>query len=136
MKIIFVGCAIVALLAVLDILWFQFAGNFFKNQIGAIARLAESGEWNVRIMPALGVYGLMALAIMVFVLPLTNTVQQAVLYGALFGFISYGIYDLTNLATLSAWTIKFAAVDMVWGSFLCATATAGAFWLSRIASFS
>lgn len=39
-------------------------------------------------------------------------------YGAFLGFLAYGTYDLTNLATLKAWSWQVVAVDVPWGTFL------------------
>ena len=44
--------------------------------------------------------------------------MYALIYGALFGGISYATYDLTNLATLKGWTLLVTAVDMTWGVIL------------------
>ena len=50
----------------------------------------------------------------------TGTWITAALYGALFGFIAYATYDLTNLATLSGWPVMMSVVDMIWGAVLTA----------------
>ncbi len=51
---------------------------------------------------------------------------QAALSGAILGFIAYGTYDMTNLATLKNWPITMTVVDMAWGTLLTsASATAG-----------
>ena len=42
----------------------------------------------------------------------------ALIYGALFGFFSYGVYDLTNMATLRNWTLTITLADLCWGTFL------------------
>jgi len=34
---------------------------------------------------------------------------------ALFGFFSYAVYDLTNLATLRDWPLGLSLLDMAWG---------------------
>jgi uncharacterized membrane protein len=34
----------------------------------------------------------------------------------------YGLYDLTNYATLKGYTLEMTVVDMAWGTFLCGTA--------------
>jgi uncharacterized membrane protein len=120
--IIISSAAILFLL--LDLLWFSFAGNFFKGEIGSIARLTADGAWNVRYIPALLVYALMAIGLCVFVLPHATSVLGAFVLGALFGLIGYGLYDLTNLATLSTWTVRFVVVDMAWGTLLCGTVSA------------
>jgi uncharacterized membrane protein len=53
--------------------------------------------------------------------------RTALAKGALFGFFAYATYDLTNLATLKAWSLKVSLLDMAWGALLTAlTASAGA----------
>ena len=50
----------------------------------------------------------------------------ALIYGALFGFFSYGVYDFTNMATLRNWTATITAADVIWGTVLTGiSATAG-----------
>jgi uncharacterized membrane protein len=46
---------------------------------------------------------------------------SAVLYGALFGLVTYATYDLTNLATLKDWPLTVTVVDLVWGTVLAAS---------------
>lgn len=50
-----------------------------------------------------------------------GSVSKAVLLGALFGFVTYGTYDLTNLATLKNWPLIVTLVDLVWGTLLSAS---------------
>lgn len=40
-------------------------------------------------------------------------------YGALMGFLSYAMYDLTNLTFLKNYSLAFTMVDIAWGTFLC-----------------
>ena len=51
-----------------------------------------------------------------FVFPMAKTRKQAVLLAALLGGLVYAVYDLTNLATLSRWTVAFAVRDIAWGA--------------------
>jgi uncharacterized membrane protein len=46
---------------------------------------------------------------------------SASIYGALFGFFSYGVYDFTNMATLRNWTLTITLADVVWGTILTGT---------------
>ncbi len=46
------------------------------------------------------------------------SVWRAVILGALFGFVAYATYDLTNLATLKNWPLTITIIDMVWGAVL------------------
>lgn len=47
--------------------------------------------------------------------------SHALLFGALFGLITYATYDLTNLATLKEWPVVVTIVDLVWGMVLSAS---------------
>lgn len=50
---------------------------------------------------------------------------QTVGMAALFGFLAYATYDLTNLATLRRWPIGLSVMDMAWGTCVSAAAAAG-----------
>ena len=47
------------------------------------------------------------------------------------GVITYGIYDLTNYATLDKWSIRYVVVDIAWGGTICGIATIAASKLDR-----
>lgn len=53
--------------------------------------------------------------------------RAAGLYGALFGFMAYGTYDITNLATIRDWPVVVALVDISWGTALTALAAITAY---------
>ena len=56
-----------------------------------------------------------------------QSLGRAVLFGALFGLVTYAAYDLTNLATLEGFPLTVAVVDMAWGMVLCGTISAVTF---------
>jgi len=128
MKLILIFVLFVAL----DLIWFKFSGSFFKGEVSSIARLNADGSWDVRLVPAILVYLVMSVGIVWFVLPQVNSVTSALVWGGLFGLVMYGIYDFTNLATLSAWTTKFVVVDILWGTVLCATVTTITYYLLKL----
>lgn len=43
---------------------------------------------------------------------------QALLAGALLGFLCYGTYEMTNYATLQAWSLHQVVTDLAWGTAL------------------
>jgi uncharacterized membrane protein len=55
---------------------------------------------------------------------------HALLFGALFGLITYATYDLTNLATLKEWPLVVTLVDMAWGAALAASVSVVTFVLA------
>lgn len=48
----------------------------------------------------------------------SGDMKQLLISAALFGFVTYGTYDLTNMATLKDWPVIVTVVDLVWGTFL------------------
>ncbi|MCE2820606.1 MAG: DUF2177 family protein, partial [Phenylobacterium sp.] len=61
-------------------------------------------------------------------------VRAAALRGASLGAFAYATYDLTNQATLAVWPVHVSVIDIAWGTFASATASAaGALAWSRSA---
>lgn len=108
--------AALAVLAIGDILWLRyFAHAVFRPALGPILR-AEI-DWRAAIL----FYLLYPVGIIVFAVApalASQSPRQALLYGVLFGFFAYMTYDVTNYATLSAWTVKLALMDLAWGTFI------------------
>ncbi len=115
---------VLTVLAVGDALWLSyFARAVFRPTLGAI--LLDQPRWPFVIL----FYLLYALAVVVFPVAAglrSGSWAAALFYGALFGLFAYMTYDLTNLATIKAWTVPLALTDTVWGAALTAlAATAG-----------
>ena len=111
-KLLLPYVAIVLTMMVLDVVW-----------IGAIARpLYNRGIGHLmaaqpNFVAAAVFYLLFAVGLMAFVvLPRApGDWQMAAAWGALFGFMAYMTYDLTNLATLRDWPLVLSFVDIAWG---------------------
>ncbi len=101
---------------IIDILWLGlFAKKMYQSQIGYI--LSKKPNWYAAIV--FYILYIVFLLIFAIVPALDNgALTDAMLYGALYGFITYATYDLTNLATLDKWPLKVTIIDMVWGTFL------------------
>ena len=118
--------------SLVDFLWIGLIANrFYLRQFGDLAR-QHDGKFAVVYWAAVGVYLLLALATTKLALPLAaeGGVGASFLYGALVGFCVYGVYDLTNHATLRRWPIALLATDMAWGTFLCGAVSAATMWIS------
>jgi uncharacterized membrane protein len=108
-------------MVVLDAIWLKFfMGKIFKEELGNITK-------SVNIYAALLVWTIMIIGILIFVLPKDNPL----LYGAIFGFILYSVYDLTNFATLQNWTLKLLFIDILWGTLLCSLTSYLMTWVSK-----
>lgn len=104
-----------SLLVAFDALWIGvFAKNFYRSQIGELFRATIC--WPA----AITVWVLLAAGLIFFVLPraFLATTLHAFLYGAFYGLIVYGVYDLTNFAMLAHWPVAVTIVDVAWGSFV------------------
>lgn len=103
---------------ILDGLWLGLiAKTFYAKQIGFLFKT------DINWIAALIFYLLFIVALILFVINPAiekGSLTHALLYGALFGFITYATYDLTNLATLKDWPIMVTIVDLIWGSFVTA----------------
>lgn len=105
----------------LDFLWIGLLmSDFYSQELGTLAR-RENGSLSPRWGAALLVYVLIPGGIVLFVRPrLTrhSSLIHAFGWGALFGLVVYGVYDLTNLAVLDQWSTRMTVADMIWGSVL------------------
>lgn len=109
----------------LDYLWLSnTAGPIYHRALGAV--MAE----NPNMTAAVAFYLVYIVGILIFAVrpALASTDwRTAALFGALFGFFAYATYDLTNLATLKAWSLKVSLIDIAWGTLLTSvTASAAA----------
>jgi len=116
---------------IIDMFWLGLiAKNFYTEQIGFIMR--PDVNWPAAII----FYLIFIVGIVVFVVQPAlgkKSLAMAIGLGALFGFITYATYDLTNLATLKDWPLLVTVVDLAWGAFLAGSVSAVTFLIaSRI----
>jgi uncharacterized membrane protein len=121
--------SVLFVLAVGDALWLSwFAHAMFRPVLGDI--LLATPRWSAVVL----FYLIYALGVSVFPVATglrIGSLASAVGYGALFGFLAYMTYDLTNLATIKAWTILLALIDVFWGTVLTAGATGAAYVVTQ-----
>jgi uncharacterized membrane protein len=104
---------------VIDFIWLKYiALSFYREQIGHL--MLDKPNLGIALLFYLFyVVGVVVLAVN----PALEKGQwmTAALYGGLLGFVAYGTYDITNLATLKTWPPIVAVVDMIWGTVLTAS---------------
>lgn len=113
----------------IDLLWLGLiAKNLYNKYLGTF--LADQVNWTAAII----FYLLFIIGIFIFaILPAVekNSLQYAIIYGALFGFFTYATYDLTNLATLKDWPTTIVFIDMAWGAILSGSVATAGFFITR-----
>jgi len=78
----------------------------------------------ISLLSALITYIFLAVGISFFVIPRAESVGNAVLNGALYGFLLYGFYNFTNYSIFENYKFEFVLIDMVWGAFASGIASA------------
>ena len=108
----------------IDLLWLGVVMKaFYSHELGELAR-RQGSALAPRGGAAMLVYLLIPGGVVLFVWPLlgeNGSAWHAFGWGALFGLILYGVYDLTNLAVLEKWTVRMTLADIAWGCVLCGT---------------
>lgn len=112
----------------IDMLWLGIvAKDLYQKQLG---HLLGPVQW-----PAAIIFYLIFIAgILIFaVLPAleARSLVKAMMLGALFGFMAYATYDLTNLATLKNWPLQIALIDIAWGAVLSGSVATISYFIGK-----
>lgn len=104
-------------MTIIDFVWLtRVAPAFYRKHIGSI--LAEK----TNTIAAALFYLIFILGVTFFVVfpswSQHRSLLDTALIGALFGFVTYATYDLTNNATVKNWPAIVTVVDMTWGTVL------------------
>ncbi|MEK6555882.1 MAG: DUF2177 family protein [Bdellovibrionota bacterium] len=123
------------LFVVFDSIWFSLVTkNLYLKEFANIGRIID-GKFQILYWAAALVYLLLSIGLAYFVFSQFDenvSLTKVFLSGALFGLVCYGVYDMTNLATLKDFSIKIAVIDVAWGTFVCGAVTALTYWISTI----
>lgn len=113
----------------IDMAWLGLVARwFYSKYLGDL--LSPQVNWAAAIV----FYLLFIVGLLIFaVVPglQANSLGKALLLGALFGFMTYATYDLTNLATLKNWPLIVTIVDLIWGTTLATLVTLASFLAGR-----
>ena len=62
----------------------------------------------------------------------TNWIYDTLINGFLFGFILYGVFDFTNLAIFTDYSLFTGIIDMIWGGMLMSITAFTTFYILNI----
>lgn len=110
-----------------DLFWLLVVSkNLYQTFIGELLG-------DVKVTPAIIFYFVYLVGVVFFVL-IPGIDKQSIFYtissGALFGFICYSTYDLTNLATIKNWPVTITIIDLVWGTSVTAITSAIVYFIN------
>jgi uncharacterized membrane protein len=112
-----------------DFVWLSRMGDAFYRP--AMGGMALEG---FRAGPAVAFYLLYAAGVLYFAVQpalASQSWQSAALSGLMLGLVGYGVYDLTNFATLRQWPLSLTLVDLAWGTFLTGLAALAGYGAGR-----
>ncbi|MDX1776449.1 MAG: DUF2177 family protein [Desulfobulbales bacterium] len=118
----------------IDFLWLGLLmSKFYKTELGPLSR-GNTGSYETVWWAAAIVYICIPLGIILFVLPRVSgsaILPWAPVWGGLYGFVLYAVYDMTNYALVDKWPLRMSFVDIGWGIFICGTVSTVAAYFDR-----
>ena len=88
---------------------------------GEMIKKIQGKPMKIRLLPSVLAFLVIAFGLDYFVLERIrddNIVWDSFRYGFIWGLVVYGVYDLTNLGTISGYTFKVGLVDWLWGGLI------------------
>ncbi len=113
----------------IDLTWLGLIANkFYQSHLGGL--MSKKPIWSVAfIFYAVFIVGLLYFVVLPSLAD--NSFTKLLSRAAMFGFITYATYDLTNLATLKNWPRNLSIVDMIWGVVLSTLVSIIAFEVAK-----
>jgi len=102
-------------LVLIDFVYLSIIGKYFQNQIKKV----QGTQMTVNYLGAAVCYLFLVVGLYYFIIKPHRSVQDAFL----FGLVVYGVYETTNYALLSNWSIFTVFIDTLWGGILFALTT-------------
>lgn len=107
---------------VIDYLWLGvLMKDYFQSQLSHL--MAE--EVNLSIAALFYIF-YAAGVVFLCINPATSW-TAALFNGAVLGFLAYGAYDITNMATLKDWPVMMSVIDISWGTALTGVSAAAGY---------
>ena len=99
----------------IDFVYLNLIKGYFKNQIKKV----QGSAVKINLLGAVICYIFLIFGINYFIIKPRKSVTDAFLLGL----VIYGVYETTNYALLSNWSILTVILDTLWGGILFATTT-------------
>lgn len=130
LKIIISYILTVIVFFAIDMVWLGLiAKNIYQKYLGEL--LSERVNWSAAII----FYLIFIVGIFIFVIIPSvekQSLLRAVLLGAVFGFITYATYDLTNYATLKGFPLTIVFIDLAWGAVLTSMVSVAGYFIMQM----
>jgi len=98
------------ILILLDLTWITYRKDYYRS----FYKKVQGSELKIQGVYGLLTYAVISATIWYFIVNKKGTVLEAMLLGGAL----YAVYDLTNQATLTQWTLEMTLSDIAWGAFV------------------
>lgn len=99
----------------IDAIYLTLMSSYMSNQV----KLVQGTPIKMNLLAAALCYVFLVFGIYYFIIKPKRSVNDAFLLGI----VIYSVYELTNLAILSKWSVFTVLIDTLWGGVLFATTT-------------
>ncbi len=120
---------------VVDLIWLGFIANgLYVQSLGSLLKKTND-VFTPNWLAASVVYIAMTAGVIFFVLPrVRDGYVDAFIWGAVFGLLTYAIYNFTNYAILANWTLRISLLDCCWGAILYGLTSTFAMYIKNLQS--
>ncbi|MGM0629211.1 MAG: DUF2177 family protein [Patescibacteria group bacterium] len=113
---------------IIDLIWLGvIARGVYAEEIGFLMK--KDVNWQA----ALIFYVIFVAGLVLFVInPAVTSASflNALIFGAVFGLVTYSTYDLTNLSVLKDWPLKITVIDIIWGTVLASSVSVVTYYIA------
>jgi len=103
------------ILVLVDYIYLSIIKDFFGNQIKKV----QGSPMKVNLIGAILCYIILVLGINYFIIYQNKSILDAFLLGL----VIYGVYETTNYALFTNWSVSTVIIDTLWGGILFALTT-------------
>lgn len=120
-------------LLILDYIWLWYiTKDFIIREFWNLVTIQEDWSIKINLVAWLTAWIIISAMIITFVTLKYDNIWQIALYWALLWFMSYAMYDLTNLTFINNYSLKFTIVDILWWTFACMMIAINSFYFYNL----
>lgn len=130
MKFLVAYLIVATVFLVIDYIWLGFVmKDYFQSAIGHLM----TDEVNLTIAALFYLFYAAGIVLLCIHPAMTDGGLVKALYlGAALGFLAYGTYDITNLATLKDYPVQMAVIDVAWGTGLTSLCAGAGYYFTNM----
>lgn len=120
-------------LLILDYIWLWYiTKDFIIREFWNLVTIQEDWSIKINLVAWLTAWIIISAMIVTFVTLKYDNIWQIAFYWALLWFMSYAMYDLTNLTFINNYSLKFTIVDILWWTFACMMIAINSFYFYNL----